>query len=536
MSLEDLEKQLAEQRERITCLRNPVAALTLCGSHTAKWLFGIVKDFVRHPATRFVIAPSVIAAVLVSVFVIEAQHSRVFTSLDTDGDGQLTHAELIAAKLPNTTFASKAAFEAWWTTAPASVRLEHSFDYPFWREVEFFLADVIWWVGLGVLSSIGLGTGMHSGILFLFPHIYLICSAATMCGHTDFWTYPVNPVYGPRDRTFRCISAPDENGDVTVLARLLKVMIWAVLWGGGTAIGEIPPYALSYAAAKEGKTNDELNEVSSLDILNRMKRWTLDKIQKYGFWAILLLAAWPNMAFDLCGMACGQFLMPFWTFFGATFIGKALIKVNGQALFFVYLFSGQKIQNFIRFAASAVSAAGVFDVTEYGNMAAKALDDLQRKNALRAEGALAEEAEKSANLLQLAMSWIVVLAVGWFAMSIVDTFAQKEQEERDNAVIKRLKKKNDKDQKDAITRLTQASSSATWQSVVDVLAFAIPAATFAAGHFTEQPRYKSLGVGLFFQSIVLIVIGALFALSTASMGIMSLRFFAAAAAIWIALR
>jgi hypothetical protein len=30
---------------------------------------------------------------------------------------------------------------------------------------------VVWWVGLGVLSSIGLGTGMQSGLLFLFPHM-----------------------------------------------------------------------------------------------------------------------------------------------------------------------------------------------------------------------------------------------------------------------------------------------------------------------------------------------------------------------------
>ena len=30
---------------------------------------------------------------------------------------------------------------------------------------------IVWWVGLGVLSSIGLGTGMQSGILFLFPHM-----------------------------------------------------------------------------------------------------------------------------------------------------------------------------------------------------------------------------------------------------------------------------------------------------------------------------------------------------------------------------
>ena len=30
---------------------------------------------------------------------------------------------------------------------------------------------LVWWVGLGILSSIGLGTGMHSGLLFLFPHM-----------------------------------------------------------------------------------------------------------------------------------------------------------------------------------------------------------------------------------------------------------------------------------------------------------------------------------------------------------------------------
>src|SRR3990167_920689 len=37
--------------------------------------------------------------------------------------------------------------------------------------VEFF----VWWFGLGVLSSIGLGTGMHTGVLFLFPHIFKFC-------------------------------------------------------------------------------------------------------------------------------------------------------------------------------------------------------------------------------------------------------------------------------------------------------------------------------------------------------------------------
>ena len=40
----------------------------------------------------------------------------------------------------------------------------------------------VWWVGLGILSSIGLGTGMHSGLLFLFPHMLKVTvSSANSC-------------------------------------------------------------------------------------------------------------------------------------------------------------------------------------------------------------------------------------------------------------------------------------------------------------------------------------------------------------------
>ncbi len=38
----------------------------------------------------------------------------------------------------------------------------------------------------------------------------------------------------------------------------------------------------------------------------------------------------PNPLFDLAGITCGHFLVPFWTFFGATVIGKALIKAHIQ--------------------------------------------------------------------------------------------------------------------------------------------------------------------------------------------------------------
>jgi hypothetical protein len=50
-------------------------------------------------------------------------------------------------------------------------------------ELEEGVQFVVWWVGLGVLSSIGLGTGMHSGLLFLFPHMLKVqCSRVhAMC-------------------------------------------------------------------------------------------------------------------------------------------------------------------------------------------------------------------------------------------------------------------------------------------------------------------------------------------------------------------
>ncbi len=60
------------------------------------------------------------------------------------------------------------------------------------RELEYTGEFVLWWVGLGVLSSIGFGSGMHSGLLFLFPHVLKICLAAERCGNLDFDVYMSN--------------------------------------------------------------------------------------------------------------------------------------------------------------------------------------------------------------------------------------------------------------------------------------------------------------------------------------------------------
>lgn len=61
--------------------------------------------------------------------------------------------------------------------------------------------------------------------------------------------------------------------------------------------------------------------------------------------------------FDLAGMICGHFNIPFWTFFGATLIGKAGIKCNLQAFAVVLLFS-KDILDRIRLYSDSIPLMG----------------------------------------------------------------------------------------------------------------------------------------------------------------------------------
>ena len=331
-----------------------------------------------------------------------------------------------------------------------------------------------------MLSSVGLGTGMHSGLLFLFPHVLAVAAAAERCGSVAFdvrgdswWGGAVRgaPPFagcggggGERsgEKTAGALSwSPfprQRRGDRALppsppfLDILLKVLPAAVLWGAGTALGEVPPSLLSYHAAearaaaaereeeeevegateaetvaaataaakaggtaattrtaraaaaataiissssgglskrlggganddkKEGNRDDDTDAATSASegentLLRRrhsissspapstsapastsprsaaaaaasssspsssflsraiaraeedMERFVRDR----GFWGVFLLAAWPNALFDLCGVCCGRFRMPFAAFLGATMLGKAAVKAPAQA-------------------------------------------------------------------------------------------------------------------------------------------------------------------------------------------------------------
>ena len=76
-----------------------------------------------------------------------------------------------------------------------------------------------------------------------------------------------------------------------------------------------PPYA------EAGKENEELLELESESTskmtalqknIHDWKVWMIEFMKKHGFWGLVAMSAWPNAAFDLCGICCGTFMMPFW--------------------------------------------------------------------------------------------------------------------------------------------------------------------------------------------------------------------------------
>lgn len=201
---------------------------------------------------------------------------------------------------------------------------------------------VVWWVTLGVLSSVGLGTGLHTFVLYLGPYIAMVTLAVTECDTMNV------PLDGPS--AMQCPPPGTPKEAVTFLRLLLKVLPACFLWGAGTAIGELPPYFVSRQARLSGQKLDELDELEEEERgervpsrMDKVKLALFHALQKWGFWAIVLCASVPNPLFDLAGITCGHFLIPFWTFFGATFIGKAIIKVQLQSAFVVLAFDKNRL-------------------------------------------------------------------------------------------------------------------------------------------------------------------------------------------------
>eukprot|EP00698_Gefionella_okellyi_P016153 TRINITY_DN4604_c0_g1_i1.p1 TRINITY_DN4604_c0_g1~~TRINITY_DN4604_c0_g1_i1.p1 ORF type:complete len:423 (+),score=67.77 TRINITY_DN4604_c0_g1_i1:55-1323(+) len=292
--------------------------------------------------------------------------------------------------------------------AVGTVEGPHQFIYDI-----FF--EALWWLLLGFASSCGLGTGMHTFLLYLGPFIAKTTMAAYTCQSTDFATRGAN--------AFVCLS---RNEDVTFLAVFLKVQFQCMMWGAGTAIGELPPYFVARAARLSGRqTNEEIDELMTSESRtwrDSLTKFSFSLLQKFGFWGILVFASVPNPLFDLAGLTSGHFLIPFATFFTATLIGKGLIKVTIQSVLVVLVFSEQQLQALLALL-SRVASSWEPSVSATLSKYKEQFSDPNAAAATQGSGIFST-------------IWAVVLTsmILFFVVSLVDASAQKYLRDQQQAV------------------------------------------------------------------------------------------------------
>ena len=260
---------------------------------------------------------------------------------------------------------------------------------------------------MGVASSIGLGTGLHTFVLYLGPHIAKVTMVAYECGYIpemlpSRWNY----------QTFH--TCPERTAEVSVWTIIYAVQLESFLWGLGTALGELPPYFIALAARMANHKPEELEELENEDasIMHKIKMIMARCLKNYGFITVLLLASIPNPLFDLAGLLCGHFGIPLWEFLGATIIGKAVFKVHIQMLFTVFLCGGSHIQN----AVWALEKNFAF----LGNTASNLLE--KHKKTLHSQ--ISDAGDKT--LLASVWEMVIIAMVSFFVISMLNSVARNE--------------------------------------------------------------------------------------------------------------
>lgn len=275
-----------------------------------------------------------------------------------------------------------------------------------------------YWVGLGILSSVGLGTGLHTFVLYLGPHIASVTLAAYECNSVDF----PEPPYPDE------IICPDETGSeaaISLWTIMSKVRLEACMWGAGTAVGELPPYFMARAARLSGAEPDdeeyeEFEEMlehpeTAQDLATRAKLTVQNLIKKVGFFGILACASIPNPLFDLAGITCGHFLVPFWTFFGATLIGKAVLKMHIQKLFVIITFSKHIVEQMVSLIGSIPSV---------GPSLQKPFQEYLEAQRAKLHHRTGDGAAVGESWLSWIFEKVVIIMVCYFILSIINSMAQ----------------------------------------------------------------------------------------------------------------
>ncbi|KAI7865479.1 hypothetical protein BDF14DRAFT_1824057 [Spinellus fusiger] len=306
-----------------------------------------------------------------------------------------------------------------------------------------------YWLLLGIASAIGLGTGLHTFLLFLGPYIAEVTMAAYMCQSTDLLT---------RDRQsyrLQCDMSYSSFDNVLETKRALaSLSLWVIYrqirwecfaWGAGTALGELPPYFMARAVALSGNTHNELEayeealtKKTDLTLKETVSLFLYKSIQRLGFFGILLFASIPNPLFDLAGITCGHFLVPFSTFFGATFIGKACVKASLQSMIVILAFSKDTLSGFLGLLERTVPPVHTI-VKEMIYQQAHQFD----------KGHLPKEtsAEQS-TIFSYVWNIFISLMILYFVISSVESLGLAQMRRKHDEEIKQLEHRHKQEEKD----------------------------------------------------------------------------------------
>jgi vacuole membrane protein 1 len=126
--------------------------------------------------------------------------------------------------------------------------------------------------------------------------------------------------------------------------------------------------------------------------------------------------------FDLAGITCGHFGIPFWTFFGATLIGKSIIKVHIQAIFVIISFSKQHIEHILSIIESNLPFL-------HGTLSS-ALQK-QKKSLFHGDAANLDESKP---LIAKLWEGFIILMVLYFLNSIINSLVNERLAEKEKAL------------------------------------------------------------------------------------------------------
>lgn len=141
----------------------------------------------------------------------------------------------------------------------------------------------------------------------------------------------------------------------------------------------------------------------------------------------------------MAGITCGHFLVPFWTFFGATLIGKAVIKMHIQKIFVIIGFNETLIEK-------AVDMLGKIPVAGR-KMQEPFKTFLKNQKTKLHRGAANRNTPQKTNILSHIFESFVICMVVYFVVSIVNSLAQSYHKrlikEKNSKNMKKSQKKKD---------------------------------------------------------------------------------------------